>query len=692
MAISSKRKSDAARRANQVIRTRTVAVMLLLGIGTFLALFWKLYDLQINQHEAMQERAVNQQTRSAVVTASRGSIYDRNGFALAVSATAETVNISPKEIAQFVENQKTAMETAAQKAREKGESYTAPRLLDQAYIARGLSRILEVDQESIEKKMEKTEYMYAEIKKKTERDVADEVRRFINGEIDEEGNVLTEVNTSGKTVLRSDGKSSPRRLQGVWLQPDSKRYYPYSSLAANVVGFVNGDNVGGVGLESKYESELEGTSGLTITAKNAVGTDLLYQYEQYYDAENGNDLVLTLDVTVQSYLEKGIANMLDRFDAKGGGTGIVMDVNSGAILAMASYPNYDLNQYGTVLDETLRQKLESAQEQIEKDRASYETEEDYEAALSKAYSDAIGTQWRNKCIDSTYEPGSTFKPIIAVASLEEQVIGQYDKIACTGVYDLITPPMRCWIYPGSHGEETITEGIRNSCNFFFAELGHRLATSEKGEYDTELGLQRIRKYAAMFGLDRKSGVEIVENEPMMSTISPEQSAIGQGTNSYANIQLSRYVTTIANRGTVFQLSVLDRITDWQGQPVRTVEPNVSDRISISDSTWNAVQQGMREVVQFGSARRLFTDLEVNIAGKTGTAQESRNRANHAFFISFGPFENPQLAVTINIPYGYTSTNAASVSKDVYRLCFGYTSLDYVLNTGARSASEVKIAD
>ena len=252
--------------------------------------------------------------------------------------------------------------------------------------------------------------------------------------------------------------------------------------------------------------------------------------------------------------------------------------------------------------------------------------------------------------------------------------------------------MKCWIYPGFHGSETIVEGIRNSCNFFFAELGHRLATSDQGVYDTELGLQRIRKYAAMFGLDRKSGVEIVENEPMMSTISPEQSAIGQGTNSYANIQLSRYVTTIANRGTVFQLSVLDRVTDWQGQPLRTIEPNVSDTINISSSTWNAVQQGMREVVQYGSARRLFTDLEVNIAGKTGTAQESRNRANHAFFISFGPYENPQIAVTINIPYGYTSTNAASVSKDVYRLCFGYTSLDYVLNTGAKSASEVKIAD
>lgn len=158
------------------------------------------------------------------------------------------------------------------------------------------------------------------------------------------------------------------------------------------------------------------------------------------------------------------------------------------------------------------------------------------------------------------------------------------------------------------------------------------------------------------------------------------------------MQLSRYVTALANRGTVYNLSVLDHVTDWQGGLLKTYEPEVEEQIDIRQEDWNAVQQGMREVVEYGSARRLFKDLEVNIAGKTGTAQESKSRANHAFFISFGPYENPQIAVTVNIPYGYTSTNAASVSKDVYRLCFGYTSLDYILNTGAQSASEINIED
>ena len=343
---------------------------------------------------------------------------------------------------------------------------------------------------------------------------------------------------------------------------------------------------------------------------------------------------------------------------------VVTDINTGKVKALVSYPGYDNNRLTNTMD----------------------------VAYYNALVNDESLPLYNNATQARKAPGSTFKPIMAVAGLEEKVIGPYDQITCTGIYDTITPPMRCWIYPGTHGPENIVTGIRNSCNFFFAEIGHRLATNAAGEYDPAGGIDRIRKYASMFGLDRKSGVEIIENDPMISDESPEQSAIGQGTHSFANVQLSRYVSTIANRGTVYNLSVLDRVTDWQGQPLRTIEPDEAARIDVSDSTWNTVQQGMREVIVYGSARRLFTDLEVNIAGKTGTAQESRSRANHAFFISFGPYENPQIAVTVNIPYGYTSTNAASVSKDVYRLCFGYTSLDYVLNNGAQSASTVTIAD
>lgn len=343
---------------------------------------------------------------------------------------------------------------------------------------------------------------------------------------------------------------------------------------------------------------------------------------------------------------------------------VVTDIHTGKVKALVSYPGYDNNRLTNSMDV------------------------DYYNRLVKDQSLPL----YNNATQARKAPGSTFKPIAALAGLEENVIGLNESINCTGLYDTITPPMRCWIYPGSHGVENIVTGIRNSCNFFFADIGHRLATDESGNYDPELGISRIQKYASMFGLNRKSGVEIIENDPMISDKSPEQSAIGQGTHSFANVQLSRYVTTLANRGTVYNLSVLDHVTDWQGGLLKTYEPEVEEQIDIRQEDWNAVQQGMREVVEYGSASRLFKDLEVNIAGKTGTAQESKSRANHAFFISFGPYENPQIAVTVNIPYGYTSTNAASISKDVYRLCFGYIGLDYILNNGAQSASKINIVD
>ena len=281
MASNPRRKSDAARRANQVIRSRTVLVMLLLGIVTFAVLFWKLYDIQIRQHSVLQEKAIEQQTRSAVVNASRGTVYDRNLNTLAISATAEDVNISPMRIAEFVESQKEKQEKAAKKAADKGETYTAPILRDQAYIAKGLSRILGVEQETLETRMTKTNYDYWNIKKRADQTVSDEVRRFINGEIDPDGNEVPE--------------SDRVKLQGVWLQPSSKRYYLYGSLASGILGFVNSDGVGSVGLEAKYDDTLTGTAGYTISARNAAGTELMYNYEQIFDAENGHSLVLTLD-------------------------------------------------------------------------------------------------------------------------------------------------------------------------------------------------------------------------------------------------------------------------------------------------------------------------------------------------------------------------------------------------------------
>ena len=193
----------------------------------------------------------------------------------------------------------------------------------------------------------------------------------------------------------------------------------------------------------------------------------------------------------------------------------------------------------------------------------------------------------------------------------------------------------------------------------------------------------------MFGLDHTSGVEITERDPQISDIDPERTSMGQGTNSFTNVQLSRYVAALANRGTVFELSLLDKLTDSDGNLIEDYTPEISSQIQIQDSTWDAVAQGMRGVI---TNTAIFKDFPVEIAGKTGTAEETTTRGNHAWFISYGPYTNPEICVTVNIPYGYSSSNAASLARHVYELYYGYTTLDEVLNSGAIGASNVTIGD
>ena len=634
MAKPKQRKSDAARRANQVIRSRTVLVMAILGVITFVVLFWKLYDLQINQHEAMQTRAVNQQTRSAVVTASRGTIYDRNGNTLAVSATAETINISPKEIAEFVESQEKAVEEAAAKAAEKGESYTAPEIRDQAYIARGLSRILEKDQADIEKAMEDLGSMYYNVRKKVEQEVADEVRRFINGEIDEEGNAIPE--------------DQQKKLQGVWIQPDTKRYYTYSTLAANVLGFVNADNVGGVGLEAKYNDVLEGTAGMTVTAKNGVGTDLLYQYEQYYDAENGNSLVLTMDVEVQSYLEKGLESMIDKFDAANGATGIVMDVNTGAIVAMASYPNYDLNEPGVVRDEALQKKLDKTLADLAGRQSEYETEEEYNEAVSKAKSEAMNTQWRNKCIDSTYGPGPTFKPITLAIALEEGVVSKSSTFSCSGAVSIEGWTLRCSKKTG-HGSQSLVEAVGNSCNPAFINIGLRVGT------------EKYYEYLQAFGLMEKTGVDMVGEVAGIFTdpdtfnshqISLASYSFGQ-TFNVTPLELIRAQAACINGGYLYTPYVVEQELDSDGNVIYQHEATPVRQV-ISEETSAVVRECLEYVVASGTGKNGQV-AGYRIGGKTGTADktETRNTTKEVVvsFMCFAPADDPQyiMLLTMDTP-------------------------------------------
>ena len=625
MANNPRRKSDAARRANQVIRSRTVLIMSLLGVVTFLALFWKLYDLQIRQHAELQEKAVAQQTASTVVTASRGTIYDSGGNVLAESATAELIFLSPLEIQAFVDDQEDAIEEAAKEAEEKGESYTPPEVLDQSYIARGLSRILGLDEETILTKMEKTETQYQELVKKAEQDVSDEVRRFINGEIDDEGNAVPE--------------DQQRSLQGIFLRPNTKRYYPYGSLASNVLGFVNADNVGAYGLEAQYDSVLTGTAGLTVTAKNNYNQPLLFNYEQYYDAENGGNLVLTLDVNVQYYLEKGIESMVKKFDAKNGATGIVMDVNTGAIVAMASYPNYDPNDYSTVTDEKLLATLEGLTEG------------------SKEYNEALGAaqlkQWRNKCYQDTYEPGSTFKPVTLATALEEGKVTMNTTFTCNGSIRVQgwNKPIYCSNHSG-HGVQDLKTATSNSCNPAFITMG------------LKIGTQTYYQYLKSFGFMESTGVDLPaevgggifasEKDFNSNVVSLASYSFGQ-TFNITPLQLIRAQAATINGGYLYTPYLVDQILVDDGNIISQHE-SVPVRQVVSEETSAKVRECLEYVVSSGTGRNGQV-AGYRIGGKTGTADKTGTGDIVVSFMCFAPADDPQyiMLITMDTPSRTTGT-------------------------------------
>jgi len=611
MADRQRRKSDAARRANQVIRSRTVLMMLLFGVATFAILLLKLYDLQIIRHEDLQEKAVAQQTRSTVVTASRGTIYDRNSTPLAISATAETVFISPKEITDNKE--------------------------DGAYIARGLSRILEVDEDTILKKMERTNSQYEEIKRRADQDVADQVRKFINGEIDDQGKAIA-----------PDASGKYKKLQGIFLNADSKRYYPYSTLAAQVIGFVNADNQGSYGLESQYDDVLEGTSGLTITAKNGAGKELLYQYEQYYDAKNGDSLVTTLDTNVQYYLEKGIEEMVNKFDAKNGATGIVMNVNSGAILAMASYPTYDLNNYSTIYDPKLAASLQTTLNGLDKNAS------DYAQQKADAVSAAQYRQWRNKCINDTYEPGSTFKPITLSTALEEGVVNMNTTFYCSGSIRVPgwSKPIYCSNHSG-HGSETLKVATGNSCNPAFITMGLKTGTSTYYKYLKAFGLMEST------GIDEGGeaiGIFASEKDFSSNVVSLASYAFGQ-TFTVTPLQLIRAQAATINGGYLYTPYLVEQVLDDSGNVV-SQHDSTPVRQVISEETSSEVRECLEYVVASGTGKNGQV-AGYRIGGKTGTADKTGNKNKDVVvsFMCFAPADDPQIImlITMDTPSRTTGT-------------------------------------
>lgn len=578
---NSNRKNENVRRANRIIQTRSFVLMILMGVVMFVLLFFRLFDLQITRHEELQGKAVNQQTRRTVVTANRGTIYDAGGNILAISSSAETIILSPLEIDNAVNDTEDPV------------SWTKESL------AAGLAEILGKDASAIRKRMDNVKSQYEVIQLRADEDTAAKVRSYVD----------------------------ENKIAGVHLVADTKRYYPYGSLAAQVIGFVGDENTGLYGLEAYYEKELEGQSGLVISSKDQAENDMLYTYEQYFAAKNGSDLTLTLDTTIQYYLEKGIESMVDKFSAANGASGIVMDAKTGSILAMASYPNYDLNDFLTVSDQTLQERIERGESTV---------------------ADMQLLQWRNKALNDTYEPGSTFKILTLSAALEEGVVDKTTTVNCGGSVSISGYTIHCSNKNG-HGLQTLVQSVGNSCNPAFINYGLRI------------GSEKFYEYMRSFGLMNTTGIDL----------GGEAVGVFAADSSFTQLDLACYafgqnftVTPLAliaaqaaciNGGYLHTPYLVERITDSDGN-VTYRHDDTPVRQVISEQTSATVRECLEYVVASGTGKNGQV-AGYRIGGKTGTADKGQTGDVVVSFLCFAPADDPQviMLITMDTPSRATGT-------------------------------------
>lgn len=582
--------------ANRTILRRIAVLMLLFGIAVFIPLMIKLVQLQIVEHDSLSQMAVDNQTRSSKVTASRGTVYDRNMNVLAISADVENVCIDPNELALSGQ--------------------------DTGWIAQRLSELLAVDEDKILRLMADTSYRYQIIKRKVEQEEASSVRSFI----------------------------TENQVTGVYLEPDTKRYYPAGVLAAQVLGFVGSDNVGLDGVEAAYDGALTGKSGKIITAKGNYGTEMLYHHETYYDAENGHDLVLTIDQTVQQILEKHMQEAITQYDVQNGAFGVVMDVDTGEIMAMATLGSYDPNNYSAIYDIKTQEALEAEYQAAE----AAETEEEKKELLAAYNADVANArlrQWRNRVISDGYEPGSTFKSITLASALEEGAVTLKNSFHCSGSTTVKgrTKALHCWKSTG-HGQQSTAEALQNSCNVAFANIGIRL------------GGEKLYEYVQKFGLTEKTGIElggeasgIFFDEATLSNpdsyASLTSAAFGQ-TFKITPLQLVRAIAAVVNGGYLLEPHVVKEVLDSEGNVIERKERTVLRQV-ISQETSDTMCELLESVVSQGTAKNAQI-AGYRVGGKTGTSEkidvfdENGNMVEDKIvsFVGIAPMDDPRYVVLV----------------------------------------------
>lgn len=331
------------------------------------------------------------------------------------------------------------------------------------------------------------------------------------------------------------------------------------------------------------------------------------------------------------------------------GSMVITDPDNGNVLACVSYPGYDNNRLANDMDEEYFAELVT-------DKSS---------------------PFYNKATQELTAPGSTYKIVTSVAGVMEGVISEGEAINCTGVFKDVEPNINCWIGPsGMHGAITLATAIQESCNYFFNAVGVRLGNlgSTDGDSDDATGIEKLAKYAAMFGFDQETGIEMVESTPHISDRGEAPSAMGQGTNAYATVQLARYAATIANSGTCYDLTLVDKITDSDGRTIMEKEPVIHDYVEATDSLWYTIHTGMNQMIK---QNKYWDGIEIDMAGKTGTAEET-GVPSHALFIGYAPYENPEIAIACRISNGYTSANASLLAKDMIRYIFNLADKDTLI--------------
>ena len=628
-------KAKKERSVEEISRIRIVVLLAALGIAVFIPLIIKMYKIQIIDHDKYESMAIEQQTSEYSLTASRGPIYDRNYNMLAYSATAENIFLSPLEIH---ENDQ-----------------------DINLIANTLAEILGVDAAKVVQMAGKTKSQYEVVARKVDETVADKVREFI---------------------VEHD-------IKGVHLEETSKRYYPYSSLAAQIIGFVGTDNYGLSGIEAKYNSTLSGSDGLIVTARDGHGDEMLFKYEQYYDAQDGDSVVLTIDNSIQYFLEKNLESAVSDFDVLDGAYGLVMDVNTGEILAMATLGSFDPNNPNEIGDKKVRDYLNMLKE---------EGADDYSSLLVEAQME----QWRNRVVNDTYEPGSTFKVITMAMAVEEGLVSLEEHFFCTGnTGDMYIAgrlePISCWKKAG-HGDQSLSQTLANSCNPAFAEYGLRL------------GAETFYDYLESFGFLEKTGVDlpgesgsIFWGEALLkSEVGPASLTVGAFGQTFkiTPLQLAAAYCAVVNGGYLVQPYIIKEVLDADGNVVEEHNPTVVRQV-ISEET-SAIMCKMLEGVVSGGSGKNAQLSGYRIGGKTGTS-ENIEAGTEDLIVSFygvAPIDDPEIVVAIILDTPSTATGlyisggvmAAPVASSVFSDILPYLGIEPNYSPEELAVKDVAVPD